>query len=89
MCSAIEEFGPTVIGCVGGEHPVLAYHIVGQIVRCEFARKKLGDGWGTEKAEKTRFFDIDTNRSLDATEFIRDGFMRLKKESRLQLNLNA
>ena len=89
MCAVIEEFGPTVIECVGGEHPFLAYHVVGQIVRCEFARKKLGDGWGTEKAEKTKFIDIDTNKSSDAIEFIRDGFMRLKKEPRLQLNLNA
>jgi hypothetical protein len=78
ICTTILEFGPVVIRCVQEEYPLIAYKIFGQSVRCEFAKDVLGDDWGEEKAEKSKFVDAFTNRTLGAIDFIRDGFVELE-----------
>ena len=77
MCIAILEFGPTVIRCLEDEYPFITYSVFGQFIRCHFAKNVLGEDWGKEKAEKSRFIDSRTNRTLGSIDFIRDGFLQL------------
>jgi len=75
------EFGPTVIRCSEKDYPVMAFRIYGQLLRCEFAKKKLGSEWGGERGEKSKFVDTYTNQSLNAIEFIRDGFQHVRNDT--------
>jgi hypothetical protein len=56
------------------EYPLIVYKIIGQFVRCEFAKSVIGSDWGSEKAEESRFMDVYTNHTLEAIDFVRDGF---------------
>lgn len=81
MCITILEFGSTVIRCLEDEYPLIADGVFGQFVRCHFARDVLGEDWGKEKAEKSRFIDTLTNRTLGGIDFIRDGFLQLSNRT--------
>ena len=81
MCIAILEFGPTAIRCLEDDYPFIAHSIFGQFIRCQFARYVLGEDWGTEKAEKSKFVDSRTNRTLGGIDFIRDGFLQLSNQT--------
>jgi hypothetical protein len=74
MCEVLFAFGPTVIVCVRQQFPVVAFTVFGQMVRCGLAKELLGLQWGSEKAEETVFIDRITNKTLNATDFILDGF---------------
>ena len=52
----------------------MAYRIFGQFVRCEVTKELLDSVWGSEKAEKSEFTDGYSNQTLNAIDFIRDGF---------------
>jgi len=81
MCTTILEFGPTVIGCLDDDFGLMKYKLLGQIMRCRFAIKVLGDEWGTEQGEKKNFVDNRANHSLTGIEFIRDGFVSFGNET--------
>jgi hypothetical protein len=74
MCTIIFEFGPTTIKCLELIWPLFAYGAYGQLLRCQYARDILGEDWGSQKAEKSRFFDGRTNKTLDGVDFIQEGF---------------
>lgn len=78
MCSSITEFGSTAIICLAEDFPEVALTAMGQYVRCCYAKKALGEEWGTEKGEETVFMDAPTNASMSAVDFIRDGFQLSK-----------
>lgn len=81
MCTTILEFGTTAIRCLEDKYPFVAHRIFGQFVRCHFAKNVFGDDWGKEKAEKSRFIDAITNRTLEGIDFIRNGFLALSNET--------
>jgi hypothetical protein len=74
MCTILFEFGPKTIQCIEPIWPLFAYGCHGQLLRCHYAKGVLGDDWGTSKAEKSKFFDGRTNMTLDAIDFIQEGF---------------
>lgn len=74
ICTTILEFGPVIIQCLKQEYPLMAYRIFGQFVRCEVTKELLDSVWGSEKAEKSEFTDGYSNQTLNAIDFIRDGF---------------
>jgi hypothetical protein len=69
--------------CLNEEFASVQYRCLGQIVRCQFARRMLGEEWGTEAGERRTFDDLRTNHSLSGMEFIRDGFVSFGNESGL------
>lgn len=81
MCTVILEFGPIVIRCLEFEYPLIVYEIIGQFIRCEFAKNALGSDWGSERAEISKFMDVYTNRTLSAVDFVRNGFDHRINES--------
>ena len=81
MCSTIEIFGPLVMECLNGEFASVQYRCLGQIVRCQVARRVLGVDWGTEAGERRTWDDLRTNHSLSGIDFIREGFVSFGNES--------
>jgi len=81
MCTAILEFGPTVMECLDDDFGSIKYKLLGQLMRCRFAIRVLGDQWGTEQGEKKNFEDKRANHSMTGIEFIRDGFVSFGNET--------
>jgi len=52
----------------------MACSVFGQYCRCRLVKSLLCGYWGTDRAEKSMYTDICTNKTKNAVDFIREGF---------------
>jgi len=74
MCKIILEFGLLTVKCLQPIDISAASVAYGQFCRCQFAKKALGGDWGKATAEESIFINGYTDETLDAADFIRNGF---------------